>query len=67
LEGASGFLYTDPRRDGGQHFAATLDALLAGRTRPDPRIAAKAHLEKFAYPALVGRARGLIDALSALK
>lgn len=66
-EGASGFLYADPRRDGGRQFGQTLDAILAGRPRPDPRVAAKAHLEKFAYPALVARARRLVDALSALE
>ena len=66
LEGASGFLYRDPRRDGGRHFGEILDAILAGRPRPDPRVAAREHLAKFSYAALVERARGLIGALSEL-
>jgi glycosyltransferase involved in cell wall biosynthesis len=67
LEGASGFLYRDPRQDGGRHFGETLDAILAGGPRPDPRIAAREHLQKFSYPALVDRARRLITTLSELK
>lgn len=67
LDGASGFLYRDPRQDGGRHFEEILDSILAGRPRPDPRIAAKEHLTQFTHSALVERARGLIKALSDLK
>jgi glycosyltransferase involved in cell wall biosynthesis len=67
LEGASGFLYRDPRQDGGRHFEETVDAILAGRPRPDPRIAAREHLANFSHAALVGRARRLMQALSDLK
>lgn len=67
VEGASGFRYRDPRQDGGRHFAEILDAILAGRPRPDPRSAARAHLQQFTHAALVARARGMIDALSDLK
>jgi glycosyltransferase involved in cell wall biosynthesis len=67
VDGASGYLYRDPRRDGGRHFEEIVDAILAGRPRPDPRIAAREHLAKFSYPALVERARGVIRALSDLK
>lgn len=66
-DGASGFLYRDPRQDGGRHFEEILDAILAGRPRPDPRVAAKNHLEKFTHAALVERARGMIEALSDLE
>jgi glycosyltransferase involved in cell wall biosynthesis len=66
-EGASGFLYGDPRKDSGRHFEQILDAILAGRPRPDPRIAAKEHLAQFSHAALVGRARGLMQALSDLE
>ena len=66
LDGASGFLYRDPRQDGGRHFEQILDAILAGRARPDPRVAAREHLAKFSYPALVARARSLIDRLARL-
>jgi len=67
IEGASGFRYRDPRQDGGRHFAQILDAILAGRPRPDPRIAAKEHLLQFTHAALVARARGMIRALSDLE
>jgi glycosyltransferase involved in cell wall biosynthesis len=67
VDGAGGFLYRDPRLDGGRHFAEILDAILAGRPRPDPRTAAHAHLLQFTHAALVERARGMIHALSDLK
>jgi glycosyltransferase involved in cell wall biosynthesis len=66
-DGAGGFLYRDPREDGGRHFEEILDAILAGRARPDPRVAAKEHLAQFSHAALVGRARRVIDALSTLE
>ena len=67
LDGASGFLYRDPRQDGGRHFEQIIDAILAGRPRPDPRVAAREHLDKFSYPALVARARNQIDRLARLE
>lgn len=67
LEGASGFRYRDPRQDGGAHFGEVIDSILAGRPRPDPRVAAREHLLKFSYPALVARAQGLIDRLAGLE
>jgi glycosyltransferase involved in cell wall biosynthesis len=67
VDGASGFLYRDPREDGGRHFEEILDAILAGRPRPDPRVAAKAHLEQFTHAALVERARRMLAALSGLE
>jgi len=67
VEGASGFRYRDPREDKGRHFTEVLDAILAGRPRPDPRIAAKEHLLQFTHAALVARARGMIAALSDLE
>ena len=66
-EGASGFRYRDPREDRGRHFEEILDAILAGRPRPDPRSAAREHLATFSYPALVERARALTGALSDLE
>jgi glycosyltransferase involved in cell wall biosynthesis len=66
-DGASGFLYRDPREDGGAHFEEIVDAILAGRPRPDPRVAAKDHLAQFADASLVGRARRVIEALSTLE
>ena len=67
VDGASGFLYRDPREDGGRHFGEILDAILAGRPRPDPRVAAKTHLKQFTHAALVARAQRLIAALSSLE
>ena len=67
LDGASGFLYRDPRHDGGRHFGEILDAIVAGRARPDPRVAAREHLAQFSHPALVERARKMAAALSELK
>jgi len=66
MEGASGFRYRDPRQDGGAHFEQILDAILAGQPRPDPRSAAREHLEQFTHAALVARARRLIEALARL-
>lgn len=62
LDRRSGFLYRDPREDAGREFGEILTAILAGRPRPDPR-AAHEHMEKFSYPALVGRTRRLLAAL----
>lgn len=67
LDGAGGFLYRDPRDDGGRHFEALIDAILAGRPRPDPHLVAREHLANFSYAALVERARGLMQALSDLE
>ncbi|MBC7802873.1 MAG: glycosyltransferase family 4 protein [Candidatus Parcubacteria bacterium] len=67
LDGASGYLYRDPRTDAGRHFENLLAELVGGRARPDPRISAREHLAKFSYPALVERARALIAALSQLE
>jgi glycosyltransferase involved in cell wall biosynthesis len=67
VDAASGYLYRDPRQDGGRQFEEILDTILAGRPRPDPRAAARDHLEQFTPAALVGRARRVIRALSDLK
>lgn len=56
----SGFLYRDPREDGGEDFNQLLGSLIAGRTRPDPRDAAD-HLATFSFPAMVDRTRSLLD------
>jgi glycosyltransferase involved in cell wall biosynthesis len=66
IDRATGFLYRDPREDGGADFARHIDAIAAGRPRPDPR-AATEHLAKFGFPALVARAQRLLDRLSQLE
>jgi glycosyltransferase involved in cell wall biosynthesis len=54
IDGETGFLYRDPREDRGTDFMRLLDALLAGRARPDPR-RARLHLERFSFDAFAGR------------
>jgi glycosyltransferase involved in cell wall biosynthesis len=66
VDGRTGFLYRDPRKDGGAGFAALLGAIAAGKPRPDPR-EAREHLAKFSYPALVERARRLLAAIETLQ
>lgn len=66
LDGRSGFRYKDPREDAGADFERLLDSLLAGRPRPDPRVDAAEHLDKFSYAALVERVRPFLRQLEAL-
>lgn len=63
LEGRSGFLYRDPRQDGGADFRRVLEHVRGLERRPDPR-AASAHLRRFAFPALLERTRALLDFLA---
>jgi len=58
-DGQTGFLYRDPRQDGGRDFGELLGSLVAGRPRPDPRTATS-HLRRFSYPAMVERAGGVL-------
>lgn len=56
LDGASGYLYRDPREDDGEDFRRVFARVLSG-PRPDPR-AATAHLARFsraAFTARIGR------------
>ena len=62
LDGASGSLYRDPRGDGGADFARLLDEILAGKRRPDPRLA-REHLEKFAFDAFCARVERAVQAV----
>lgn len=63
---AGGFRYRDPREDGGRHFAEILSSIVAGRPRPDPRVASAPSLRRFTHEAMVERARHMIQALAAL-
>jgi glycosyltransferase involved in cell wall biosynthesis len=63
VHGKSGFLYRDPRSDGGRDFTTLLGALVCGRERPDPR-AATEHLAKFSFDALVGRTKAMLAYLA---
>jgi glycosyltransferase involved in cell wall biosynthesis len=59
VNGETGFLYRDPRQDGAADFARLLDALLAGRARPQPERAV-AHLARFSFDAFVDRLRPVV-------
>lgn len=63
LEGASGFLYRDPRQDQGADFRRALARALAG-PRPDPRLAT-AHLARFSRQAYTARIGRMVQAMQA--
>lgn len=67
VDGASGFLYRDPREDDAAGFAALLERLVAGEPRPDPRTAAAEHLRTFSFDALVERTRALLARIAELR
>ena len=60
---SGGFLYADPRLDGGEDFAKLLSSLAAGRQRPDPRKAID-HLAQFSFDAMVTRTRAALEHLT---
>lgn len=62
MDGETGYLYRDPRQDGGADFMRLLAALLAGKARPDPR-RARAHLERFSFDAFSDRVGRLLQAV----
>jgi glycosyltransferase involved in cell wall biosynthesis len=53
-DGVTGFLYTDPRRDGGADFERVLTGVERGELQPD-RDAAKAYLDAFSLPRFADR------------
>jgi glycosyltransferase involved in cell wall biosynthesis len=57
--GLTGFLYRDPREDGGADFGRLLDELLAGRARPKPELA-DTHLAQFSFEAFVARLQPVV-------
>jgi glycosyltransferase involved in cell wall biosynthesis len=62
IEGETGYLYRDPREDGGADFTRLLDSLLAGKARPDPR-RAREHLARFSFDAFSERVGRLVKAV----
>jgi glycosyltransferase involved in cell wall biosynthesis len=50
VDGASGWLFEDPRRDAGRAFGVLLGRLSSGGARPDPRMAVE-HLARFSVEA----------------
>lgn len=63
VDGASGFLYTDPRQDGGAAFTALIRRLLADQPRPDPRLAHE-HLAQFSFESFQQRVMRAMSALT---
>ena len=61
LDGRTGYLYQDPRRDGGEDFRRVLARVLGG-ARPDPLVET-AHLDKFGFPAFRARVEAMFDYL----
>lgn len=58
VEGATGFFYTDPRKDGGVDFGRLLSTL-RNRPRPDPKLA-REHLARFSFDTFVERLRPVV-------
>jgi glycosyltransferase involved in cell wall biosynthesis len=63
VHGASGFLYRDPREDGGGEFESVLSGVIEGRLKPDLNAAA-VHLEKFSFAAMTRRLHGVLEHLA---
>ncbi len=59
-DGVTGFLYRDPREDGGEDFGRLLMRLINLPQPPDPRLATE-HLAKFSFDAFVDRLRPVVD------
>lgn len=59
IDGVTGYLYADPRTDGGAGFEAALAR--ARLTRPNPRLAT-AHLQQFSFDAFRERADAVFSA-----
>lgn len=53
-DGGTGFLYTDPRQDGGENFEARLGKLIASPAFPNP-LEEKAFLDAFSFEAFACR------------
>lgn len=62
LDGASGHLFEDPRKDGGAGFEALLKRLTGEKQHLDPSQAV-AHLEKFSMDAFCARVGRALDAV----
>jgi glycosyltransferase involved in cell wall biosynthesis len=61
--GSSGWLYRDPRLDGGADFAGVLDRILASPTRPAP-LDDTAHLQRFSFDSFRRRLAGVMETLT---
>lgn len=63
LDRKSGYLYLDPREDGGRDFARILDQILKPEMRPNP-LQQRQHLAQFEFPAFCHRVNLLMNAVS---
>lgn len=61
IDGMTGHLFTDPRQDAGEAFAALLERLRASDRRLDPRQAPE-HLARFSMEAFAARVARALDA-----
>ena len=59
VDGATGFLYVDPRKDGGVDFRRVVSELRSSTRRPDPRLATD-HLARFSMQAFVERLKPVV-------
>ncbi len=60
IDGATGFLYRDPREDAGADFKHLIEQLLSMVHPPDPR-ASQVHLDRFSLAAFVARLRPVVE------
>lgn len=60
IDGATGFLFRDPRIDNGADFGRLIERLIALQARPDP-LQATEHLSKFSFAAFVARLASVVD------
>jgi glycosyltransferase involved in cell wall biosynthesis len=60
IDGDSGYLYLDPRSDGGQDFARMLDLIVKSGSHPDPRSNIN-HLKQFEFPVFCRRVDHLMS------
>jgi glycosyltransferase involved in cell wall biosynthesis len=63
INGTGGYLYLDPRTDGGRDFARILDLIIRQDARPDP-LSNKTHLAQFEFEAFCGRVEQLMVNIS---
>ena len=62
-DGVTGFLYADPRRDGGQDFERVLTGIESGALHPDFAAAAM-HLQPFSFERFADRVDSVMEELA---
>jgi glycosyltransferase involved in cell wall biosynthesis len=61
VDGATGYLFEDPRKDGGRDFAQLLERIRDPGQRPDPRLATE-HLARFSLESFSARVERALTA-----